>query len=133
MIPCHHVRLSLLLILNIHGEQVDDPITIAEALKTQYESAFSTPLPDMLIENPHEFFHSEDSDSEDSTICDFECSTDDIKETIKNLSSTSAAGPDGVPAILLKKCSKSLSIPLANVLNATLKTRKIPSLQTTGA
>ena len=42
----------------------------------------------------------------DDSLNDFQFSADDIEKACSELKSTSAAGPDGVPAILLKTCKK---------------------------
>ena len=47
-----------------------------------------------------------------SSLSDIEFSEQDIIDAINELSNTSASGPDGVPAILLKHCKTSLCNPL---------------------
>ena len=37
---------------------------------------------------------------------------DKIEKIMSNFDATNAMGPEGIPAILLKKCSKSLLLPL---------------------
>ena len=45
--------------------------------------------------------------------------------SIKKLSSNSAAGPDGVPSVLLKKC-KSLVYPLLKLWKSSMETATVP-------
>ena len=52
-----------------------------------------------------------------------EFSPDDIKAACRG---SAAAGPDVVPAILLKTCMDELSIPLYHLWRATLDTGEIP-------
>eukprot|EP00111_Clytia_hemisphaerica_P017212 TCONS_00050944-protein len=50
----------------------------------------------------------------------------DFKDMIGELDNTSAAGPDGFPAIFLKHCKKSLSRPLLILWRKCLDTGKTP-------
>ena len=52
----------------------------------------------------------------------------DVREPIDKLSVNAAAGPDGVPAILLKKCKDVLSHPLACLWQKSLLTGEIPDI-----
>ena len=87
-----------------------DPIHTVEALKKQYSSVFSTPKPDKIVLNPAEFFAS--STAEHPHLKNIIFGPEDIEDAIGELSSDSAAGPDGVPARLLKECKSLLSHPL---------------------
>ncbi len=40
----------------------------------------------------------------------------DIEEAISEQCSSSSAGPDGIPAILLKSCKKDISYPVQSIL-----------------
>ena len=53
-------------------------------------------------------------------------SEDDIKAACKELRNSAAAGPDGVPALLLKTCSDELSSPLFHIWRAYLDSGEIP-------
>ena len=52
----------------------------------------------------------------------------DVREAIDKLSINAAPGPDGIPAILLKKRKESLSIPLTILWQASLKSGEIPDI-----
>ena len=52
----------------------------------------------------------------------------DVREAIDKLSVSASAGPDGVPAILLKKCKEVLSHPLTSLWQKSLKTGEIPDI-----
>ena len=52
----------------------------------------------------------------------------DVCEAIDKLSVNAAAGPDGVPAILLKKCKDVLSHPLACMWQKSLISGEIPDI-----
>ena len=97
----------------------------AEALKSQYEKVFSTPKEESKVENPKEFFKESPNEQKiDYIHFDFE----DIQNAIDQLSSNAAAGPDGVPAILLKKCKFQLSDPLFKLWSKSMETGEIPEI-----
>ena len=50
----------------------------------------------------------------------------DIIKAIDKLDPNAAAGPDGIPALLFKKCKNALAGPLAKFWNLSLKKGKIP-------
>ena len=76
---------------------------MAEILSNQYKSVFSEPL------------NSAGSERESEIKCkllDLAFTVEDIINAIDELSNNSGSGPDGVPAILLKRCKNELSLPL---------------------
>ena len=52
----------------------------------------------------------------------------DIEDAIDELDENSSAGPDGLPAIFLKKTKKAISKPLAILLRKSLDEGKIPEI-----
>ena len=50
----------------------------------------------------------------------------DIEKSISEISMYAAAGPDGIPAILLKKCANPLSLPLFLLWRRSLDSGEIP-------
>lgn len=48
-------------------------------------------------------------------------------EAIDKLSPNAAAGPDGIPAILMKKCKDVLAEPLETIFRKSLETGDIPA------
>ena len=77
---------------------------MATILSDQYQSVFSDPLEHSI--------YSEKESSVDCSLSDIEFSELDIIDAIDELSNNSASGPDGVSAILLKRCKKQLCSPL---------------------
>ena len=63
------------------------------------------------ITNPEEFFNVEDSNDND-ILSDIIINQSVICDAINEMSSSSASGPDGLPAFLFKECRDELSIPL---------------------
>ena len=78
-----------------------------------------------FVSSPQEFLsHNTAEEQFNSIVID----RNDIMEAPDNLSSKSAAGPDGVPAILLKNCKRSLADPLEILFRTFLSTGTIPSI-----
>jgi hypothetical protein len=97
---------------------------MADMLAHQYESVFSKPK--QAMEDPNDMFS--DECSLGRHLHDIYFDVDDIVEAIGEISSISAAGPDRFPAILLTKCSRSLSKPLYMIWRLSLDQGVIPSL-----
>ena len=95
-----------------NGETINDPVETAEALKKQYEKVFSKPDENMKVNDPKEFFK---ECNRNINIDSIYFTEQDIREAINQLSAKAAAGPDGVPALLLKKCRDSAPAPAPEV------------------
>ena len=52
----------------------------------------------------------------------------DIKDAINALSVTASPGPDGVPAVMLKKCGDSLLEPLHILWTKSMCSGKVPEI-----
>ena len=96
---------------------------MAEILSDQYASVFSEPKESM---GDAANFFSKGTESMDHHVSDIIFDETDIVDAICELNSTSAAGPDGFPAILLKKCSEALSRPLYLIWKVSLDLGEIP-------
>ena len=92
---------------------------ICNSLKSQYVSQFS--YTNDKREN-EQFF----DDYNSTELYDIKFTAKEIEEAINELSENSSAGPDGIPAILLKKCKETISVPLAIILRKSLDEGKIP-------
>ena len=97
---------------------------MAEMLSQQYQSVFSRPKHDAV--SPNTLFP--DEADADSTLQNFQFTRKELEEAMGELSPTSAAGPDGMPAILLKNCKKELSLPLAILWRKSLEDGTVPAL-----
>ena len=111
-------------IISPDGEILTEPAKIAEAQKLQYEKVFSEPNQDKKVINPEEFFKI----TEKTKISNIHFNYMDIREAIDQLSVNASAGPDGVPAIFLKRARDNLSEPLTILWNTSLETGQIPEL-----
>ena len=97
----------------------------AEALKTAYEKAFSEPKEEAKINNPKEFF--KDSPHE-FKIENIPLDEIEVRNAIDELSPNAAPGPDGIPALLMKKCRDSISEPLCMIFSMSLETGNISEI-----
>ena len=96
------------------------PQEMAEILSEQYSSVFSTPKDE---DTPQE---ANTDDLNIPSLNRINFSDSELAEAINDLASNAAPGPDGFPAILLKKCSAALSPPLARIWRSSLETGEIP-------
>ena len=110
---------------NQDGNPELDPHAIAEMLRKQYDSVFSSPKEENMILNPDEFFSVNNSPTQLDYIT---FNRNDIIEQIDKLSVGAAAGPDGVPAILLKRCKHSLVDGLEIMFRKFLEDGKLPDM-----
>merc|ERR1711867_251519 len=65
---------------------------------------------------------------EPEDLNNIEITEEEILKAIDDLEENSAAGPDGVPAILLKKVKEALAQPLALILRKSIDEGKIPDI-----
>ena len=97
--------------LDSNGEPNPSPDFAAETLRQQYDSVFAAPRQAWSVSDFKEHFGTDadlDSDA-DTSLRNISFGPEDIEKACAVLKSTAAAGPDGVPAILLKTCRKQLS------------------------
>jgi hypothetical protein len=105
---------------------ITDPFEKSEILREQYESVFSNPIYlDTTIQRiVDETQHVEQI--EINALCDIEFDESNFVSHISELKSCAAAGPDGVPAIVLKKCSEALATPLKLLWRRSLDDGEVP-------
>jgi len=105
------------------------------SLKSQYKKVFTNPLHNYKIYDSKTFFTPVDfcldCDNERVHICPLDYPTDlsinrwdvndiyinpiIIKKILQKLEPTAACGPEGIPAILLKYCARTLYIPITKL------------------
>jgi hypothetical protein len=106
------VKNSITALLNVE-KKVTDNEDVADILQTQFCAVFSDPnCPDTFMP---EFVLPPITTKNTETVLSLEL----IEDAIFEIKLDSAPGPDGIPAILLKKCASSLSA-------LTLSVKKIP-------
>ena len=102
------VKSNLAMLISDNGEVVMDEEGMANTLQRQFSSVYSDPLA-AEVRLPH--FASRPilyQMSEDL----FTISNQDILSAIADIKTHSAAGPDELPAVLLKRCAESLIVPI---------------------
>ena len=100
------------------------PSKMAEILSRQYESAFSTPR--FQDDDPSKIFMEPNKDS--PKLHDIPFTDAELAAAMRELRLNSAAGPDGIPAVLLNKCAAALAPPLAEIWRKSLHEGEVPSL-----
>ena len=97
-------------------EMTNNSTEMAEVLVNQYSSVFSKPS-------------TEPPEIEESTqaINNIAITPDEIIEAIEELRLNAASGPDGIPAILLKKCKTTLAETLSTFWNKCMEVGIIPA------
>ena len=91
-------------LLDKNNEYTSSAQKMANILADQYNSVFSKPIGTSK--------YSDMNTDARNPITDIVFTENDIIDVIDELSNTSSSGPDGVPALLLKKCKSCISQPL---------------------
>ena len=107
------------------GELIQDPKQKAEMLKEQFDSVFSSPSNGNVDPSPP-------SQIPLATLSDIEITEENIAAQIKELRSKAAAGPDDIPAVLLKNCVNSVKGPLCKFWKQSFQMGFIPEILKTG-
>ena len=114
---------KIIVLQDINGELKYEKHEIAEILKLQYESVFSTPKEDIDIKNDF-FFNMQDPRQNHLSVIFTE---GDIINAIDRLKTNAAPGPDTWNTHVLKTCKEELATPLYNFLRSSLDTGIIPT------
>ena len=108
------------------GFIIQDPKLKAELLKEQFESVFTPP------DEGHQDDTPPSPQFTGPTLEDFEITEEDIAAQIKELRKKAAAGPDEIPAVLLKNCMNSVKTPICKFWNQSFQEGFIPEILKTG-
>ena len=113
-------------LLNNSQELVTDRKELANILQRQFCSVFSDPKCSNKASPTFKV--------PPLVSCDTELvlTLDDITEAISEIKLDSAPGPDGIPAILLKRCATSLSVPIHLLWSESMSSGIVPSFYKTG-
>ena len=103
-----------------------EPSFAAKLLSEQYSSVFTQPRPEWDIPDLKQFFSVDGSTATGRILTHFDFTPDHIEYACAELSVSSAPGPDGIPASVLKECRKELKQPLYFLWNESLKQGVIP-------
>jgi len=108
-------------LLNRNQEYTASSKEMADLLSDQYGSVFSIPTKQSAYRDVV-------TDENQPTLENFFINEADIIDAIDKLSCSSASGPDGVPAVLLKKCKSTLSNPLVSLYKCCIEQGITPAL-----
>ena len=111
-------------LLNEDEMYTSDPKEMANILAKQFASVFSQPKQPLM--SPTSLFSDSSFDDRGSVLCDILFTVEDILASINELSSSSASGPDGFAALLLKKCAHSLCDPLYQIYRKCMDSCVVP-------
>ena len=103
------------------GELIYDSSQISEVLNKQYESVFSR-----TKYTEEKEWQPMTPSITDSELTDIKFTTDDIQRSISAIRTYAAAGPDQIPAVVLKKCAHTVCTPIYNLWRNSLNTSTIP-------
>ena len=92
-------------------KKIEKLVDICIKLEEQYTSSFSHPDLKFKIQNPEEFFSTNDENA-GPKLCDINFTQKSIIDAIGEVKNNAAPGTDRFPATLLKKCADELSEPL---------------------
>ena len=98
---------------------VYERLEICSLLLDQFNSVFTSPITNIIVHDPVSFFSCQPL-SHDECLTDIEITEQIIIDSIHELSSTSAAGPDGVPSSILLKCAAELAPSLKLMFSQSL-------------
>ena len=101
------------------------PDYCCQALQQQYTSVFAVPRSQWKVDNLEKHFQADDMATD--SLSDVTFTRSDVEKACSQLSSSSAAGPDGVPSVLLKTCRKQLSQPLYYLWRGSMDCGIIPA------
>ena len=106
-----------------NGVAVEDPKEKANLLKRQFESVF---VNDDFVPSPT------DTEINRSPLSEITFNEEDVLKTMKALREGAAAGPDEIPAILLKKCAEHLKYPITLLWRKSTEQGCIPPILKAG-
>ena len=107
----------------VEGELVEEPKKKSEVLRRQFESVFI---------RDNEAIENEEVNSNGPCISNISFTEEDIANSIKELRPHAAAGPDEIPALLLKNCVTSLKKPLHILWKSSIQQSTIPKILKSG-
>ena len=105
-------------LLNCNGKLTQRSKEMADILADQYAKVFSKPKQPQPQPNQEK--------TKNVKIDEIKITEESIVKAINELSPSSSAGPDGFPAMLLKKCKDELSLPLCLLWKKSLEIGLVP-------
>ena len=109
----------------LNNTLTDNKYEMCCLLVNQFNIVFTKPKQTYVIKDPVTFFLSHTTREVDLFLTDITLSDSIIIEAIKELSPSSAGGPDGIPASLLINCPEEISPALKNFFSHSLSSSLI--------
>ena len=103
-----------------NGEHLDNPEDILNAYANFFEKSFSTVDSANIISDDNSLYNN------NINITSF--SEEEVLMALKKIKPKLTAGPDGIPAFLLKDCASIFAHPLKILFNLSLKCRYFPDI-----
>ena len=117
-----NVKSTISMLYDSSGTVKTDKGEIADILQKQFSSVYSDPN-SPLIKNPDFTPASPEMVLEEE---DFIIGDSDVMDAIDQINANSSCGPDGIPAILLKKCKSQLCKPIRLIWTESFQTGIVP-------
>ena len=102
-----------------NGQFTDSDRGAAEVLNAQFQSVF-------VKENLNDIPDIPDHVSDDKALTDIDITHSEVHDQLQSLVEGKAAGPDGIPTTVLKKCAEQLTKPLTALFKRSLQEGKLP-------
>ena len=115
-----HHRSGVDSVITHNGQTAKTSGEKAELFNTYFCSVFTSPntVPSTMPSNPNR---------SDVEISDVQLSVEEVELCLAGLDSSKASGPDGIPAHILKQCSKEIAPSLCALFNHSLRTGRFPA------
>ena len=117
------VRCNIAMLRDENDRTFVEPQNIANVLQNYFSSVYSDPNCEEVQAPQFDSPHIESQMTDE--VLDF--TTEDVEAAIKDLKNSSASGPDGVPAVLLKSCSQALAGPLTSMWKWSFREGVVPA------
>ena len=116
-----------------NNEFTSDPKDMCNILQNQYLKIFSTPNISNQIDDINSFFMTDNTNASVPLLDSGKVSTQDVMDAISNMRNNAAAGPDGIPSMLVYKCCDQIAESLSVCFNMPLEEGYIPDSFKTAA
>ena len=110
--------------LSVGGELVCGSEGIANTLQSHYVESYSNPR----FKDPQVALAMWTGPDSHTVLSEIDITESSMREAIGRLSEKAAPGPDGIPAILLKRCASALLSPLLTLWRTSMEVGEVPKL-----
>ena len=107
-------------LVNEAGQLTETNQEAAEVLKNFFETVFVDEGNDSLPSFPSQV-------EEDQVLSNITILPCEVHQFLVSLDPDKAAGPDGIPSIVLKECASQLAVPLTSLFQKTLSEGRLPA------